>query len=304
MPGTFIISLDCEGKWGMADKIGPEHDFITHRNLIVAYKTIVDAFALYGIKATFAFVGAFTLTEAERARYLPHVVETPYRGTDWNAHFLEAKARGEMDGWFCPEALDIAQAAGHEIASHGFTHVPFDDPQMPAATLDADLAAAVAVAKAKGYAIDTFVYPRNQVGHTDLLTKHGIGAYRTFLPSMNRIASLMREMNVMGTSQAHGLRDGELVVIPAGYFLNWRQGLRKRVPKAVTVRRWQSILKHAARHDGVAHLWLHPHNIISGPETMDVLSDILALVSRMRDTGKIVVQTQVEYARRVQPLQD
>lgn len=302
MPGTFIISLDCEGKWGMADKIGPEHDFITHRNLVDAYKTIVDAFALHGIKATFAFVGAFTLTEAECSRYLSLVVETYYRGIDWNTHFLAAKARGDMDGWFCPEALDMARSAGHEISSHGFTHVPFDDPQMSAATLDADLAAAVMVAKDKGYVIDTFVYPRNQVGHTDLLIKHGIGAYRSFLPTMNRFTSLMREVNVMGTSQAHGMRDGELVVIPAGYFLNWRQGLRKRIPKQVTVRRWQSILKHAACHDGVAHLWLHPHNIISGPETMDVLSDILAMVARMRDIGQIVVQTQAEYAQRIQPL--
>lgn len=231
--------------------------------------------------------------------YLPSIVKTLYRGVDWNRSFLAAKASGEIDGWFCPEALEMARAAGHEIASHGFTHVPFDDPQMSVQILDDELNAAVAVAKTKGYTIKSFVYPRNQVGHTDLLAKHGISAYRTFLPTANRISSLIREMNVLGTSQAHGWRDGELVVIPAGYFLNWLQGLRKRIPKAVTVHRWKSILKHAARHDGVAHLWFHPHNIISGPETMDVLSDILAIVARMRDAGQIVVQTQSEYASQI-----
>jgi peptidoglycan/xylan/chitin deacetylase (PgdA/CDA1 family) len=299
MPGTFIISLDCEGKWGMADKIGPEHGFITHQNLLDAYRKLVSTFEFYRIKTTFAFVGAFTLTQSEVARYLPFIMETPYRGSDWNANFLAAKARGDMNGWFCPEALDIAGDQGHEIASHGFSHVPFDDLKMPELALDRDLDAAVMLAKSKGYAINTFVYPRNLVGRTNLLTKHGIGAYRAMLPATHRFNSLIRELNVLDISQAHGYLDEDLVVVPSGYFLNWRKGLRKRVPKSVTVRRWMSILKHAASNNGVAHLWFHPHNIISGPETMDVLSDILAAVVRMRDAGQIVVRTQEEYARQI-----
>jgi peptidoglycan/xylan/chitin deacetylase (PgdA/CDA1 family) len=299
MPGTFIISLDCEGKWGMADKIGPEHGFINHHNLLDAYRKLINAFELYRVKTTFAFVGAFTLTESERAEYLPFIMEAQYRGIDWNANFLAAKALGDVDGWFCPEALDIAGEHGHEIASHGFSHIPFDDLQMPDSALDRDLDAAVILAKSKGYAIETFVYPRNLIGRTRLLTKHGIGAYRALLPTTHRVTSLIRELNVLDTSQAHGHLKEDLVVIPSGYFLNWRKGLRKRVPKMVTVHRWMSILKHAVSHNGVAHLWFHPHNIISGPETIDTLSDILAAVVRMQDAGQIVVQTQAEYARQI-----
>ena len=65
-----------------------------------------------------------------------------------------------------------------------------------------------------------------------------------------------------------------MVAIPAGFFFNWRFGLRRIVPPAVTELRWRNLLNRCAREGGVVHLWLHPHNLITGPGTAPVLSSV------------------------------
>ncbi len=292
------MSLDCEGKWGMADSIGPEHNFITHRALVDAYTAIIGSLDKRGLKATFAFVGAFTLTDAQRLSFLPRVKETLYRGKNWNRNFLADYNRGNLDGWFCPEALAMAVRSGHEIASHGFTHVPFDDPEMPLDCINAELSNATALAEIQGVRLETFVYPRNLVRHSNLLADHGLIAYRGNLTKTSRIMSLVREANICEKSQEHGAQEGRIFRIPAGHFFNWRHGARKLIPKAATARRWKSILDDACQTKGVAHLWLHPHNVISGPGTLGVLDQVLDLVAKMRDMGKIQVLTQRDYTKK------
>jgi peptidoglycan/xylan/chitin deacetylase (PgdA/CDA1 family) len=295
MIGKFIVSLDCEGKWGMADAIGPQHDFITEISLKKAYIDLLQALKSYDMKATFAFVGAFTLTNQERMEYADMFLDTLYQGNNWIRNFRKAQLQGLFEGWFCPEAYEIVKNAGHEIASHGFSHIPFDDPNTPKSALEADLVAAVTIAQRKGIQLETFIYPRNRIGHLNLLRAHGFRGYRESIPEVNKIASISRELNIFENAQPQGTGSEDMVAIPAGYFLNWRVGLRRRIPKAITIARWRSILNSASDTGRVAHLWLHPHNIISGPETFDVFQEILSYAAKLRDAGKLVVSTQIDY---------
>ena len=297
MRGTFILSLDCEGKWGMADTIDPSYDFINQQSLVRVYADLLELLKSHDMLATFAFVGAFTLTEQERSAFADAFEDVQYRGANWLRKFREAQASGHLDGWFCPEAHDMAKAAGHEIGSHGFLHLPFDDAATPDARLFADVGAAVKAARHKGVKLETFVFPRNLVGRVSALTEHGFTGFRGTL-RQSRLVSLAKELAVSAAAQPQGVVENGLTVIPPGHFFNWRVGLRKRVPKAATAQRWRSMLQSASRSGGVVHLWLHPHNIISGPETMDVLRDVLASAARMRDAGEIEIVTQAQYARR------
>ncbi|SVE06845.1 uncharacterized protein METZ01_LOCUS459699, partial [marine metagenome] len=57
----FILSFDCEGKWGMADIIDNNIDSsITNQNLTMAYRSILALLDKHKIKGTFAFVAALT----------------------------------------------------------------------------------------------------------------------------------------------------------------------------------------------------------------------------------------------------
>ena len=80
-------------------------------------------------------------------------------------------------------------------------------------------------------------------------------------------ASLAAEFNTHPSPQPEEPGDRTLIAIPPGYFFNWRFGARRRVPREVTVARWSNLLRRTAREGGVAHLWLHPHNLITAPDT-------------------------------------
>src|SRR5215207_4853114 len=142
MPGTFIISLDCEGKWGMADRISELHDrVITREALVAAYEKICGLLTAREIPASFAFVMAFVLTEEERGEFAKALSDVTVDGANWMRHYRAAEMTGNLDGWFCPEALDIVRKdARHEIACHGFRHLPLRGGGLSRADAEAEVA--------------------------------------------------------------------------------------------------------------------------------------------------------------------
>jgi peptidoglycan/xylan/chitin deacetylase (PgdA/CDA1 family) len=304
MPGLFIVSLDCEGKWGFADCITAHHDtYFTEANLLAAYRKLLALFARHEIPATFAFVMAFTLSDAERAALADRLRDVIVDGKNWLRYYRAAEANGRTEGWFCPLALDEVRAhSEHEVACHSFCHAPLAESSIARDDAARELDAASAVAALKGIELRTFVYPRNQIGHRELLRQHGFIGYREALPRVNGVLgqahALASEFNVIARSQPPLENADGLCRIPAGYFFNWRYGVRAKIPPAVTRRRWAAILRDAADRGEVAHLWFHPHNIIDGPETFDVLEDVLRDAASLRAQNRLQFVTQKEYAER------
>lgn len=300
MTGTFIISLDCEGKWGLADRPQSTHDFMTRGRMIGVYENLLRLLRLHELKATFAFVGAFTLTREERSRFEDHFIDVDYRGQNWLRQYRADSLRGDVEDWFCPEAFDMTREHGHEIASHGFCHVPFDDTTMPRAHLEREIASAVAVAKTKDVSLETFIYPRNLVAHQEILQDFGFKGYRTALGgSAWPFVRFLREFNLFEQAQDHAGEMDRMTCIPPGHFLNWRKGPRAGVPGAFTVARWKSVLRTAVEQHKVAHLWLHPHNLLSSPKTAETLEKVIGIAAKLRDDGQLNVQTQADYVRMV-----
>ena len=76
MTATFILSLDCEGKWGVADLLGSDHARqLTDDRLRKAYAEIVALLDEHQVPATFAFVGAFAQKPEAFARIAPEIEE-------------------------------------------------------------------------------------------------------------------------------------------------------------------------------------------------------------------------------------
>src|SRR5689334_12268971 len=123
----FILSLDCEGKWGVADHLTAiERERLTDVALRSAYSSILRLLDEFEIPATFAFVGAFSQSRTELARVRPELetlsVDTPYLSLA-----LEALSR-DPEGWHGGDLTDRVASAHqpHELALHGVTHVPWD----------------------------------------------------------------------------------------------------------------------------------------------------------------------------------
>jgi hypothetical protein len=303
MPGSFIISFDCEGNWGIADRTQRvQSGFITKTELIKVYDILMRQLSIFEMPATFAFVMAFILSEEELTDWLDRLTDVEVDGLNWMRNFRRAQARKDLSGWFCPEALDLVRDnTTHEIACHGFRHIPFGG-NTKSAEASYEIENSTELARKKFIALKTFVFPRNRVGHLDILSRHGFIGFRNAHPDSGRrgrLGNLLRELNIVECAQSPESPTCGLVSIPGGYFLNWRQGLRRAVPESVTLFRWQSILEDAASNNRIALLWLHPHNLIDGYGMAELLGGVLRIAARLRETNGLSIITQQQYCEQL-----
>jgi hypothetical protein len=290
----------------MADCLTPEADrLLSNTSNTAAYAAILRVLERRGMRATFAFVGAFTLHPDELSVWRHYLPEEHVRGRPWLEAFFIAERQRRFDGWLNPDPLKLVRAAGsHEIGIHGFSHLPLAESVAAASAFDRELGAACALARARGDTIQTLVYPRNQLGHVSRLLAHGLLGYRdsvypAWRGSSRRAANILREFNLIEPSEPHsGICP--VVAIPAGHILNFHHSFARRiVPRAATRCRWRNMLEHAAKNGGVAHLWSHPHNFLSDPGLIDEFDSIMEYASRLVEDGRLINSTLGEYSRSV-----
>lgn len=286
MAGHFILSLDCEGKWGVADHLEPAHHAtLTEARLRESYAAILALLARYDIAATFAFVGCFALSKSALLA-LPHremAARLPF-----TAPAFADLHGGTGDGWSGDWAVAMV-GDRHEIACHGITHTPM-------AMMDADQVR-YELGLLGPVAGQTYIFPRNQVGHLDALAAAGITGYRLSAESSS-LGRLASEFNPF-TPPEPDLPFASPQPIPAGHFINWLSGARKLVPVELSRLRARRMLERAAATGRVVHFWSHPENMASAPATLAVLEAILQEVARLRDAGRIIVETQAGHVARL-----
>jgi peptidoglycan/xylan/chitin deacetylase (PgdA/CDA1 family) len=301
VPARFILSFDCEGKWGVADGLTAKHRRdLSDERLHEAYQSILDVLDEYEIQATFAFVGAFAQSPDDFARIRPDIEALDRRAPGYLGPALRDIDEANGTGWHGHHLVDAvgSSCVHHEIALHGLTHIPWT-------TVDEAFAEAEMrmLESLEGPVRDsrTFVYPRNLVAHTEVLARHGFEGFRTARPERSRLVSLLSEFNLFEVPEHARLTD-DIVPIPAGFFLNWRSGLRGLVPPAVTRIRARRLLDSAAASGAVVHYWLHPENIASAPSTLELLRTLARDVANAREAGDCEVLTQLGYCRWVESL--
>lgn len=294
MPARFILSFDCEGKWGSADGLTAQHRRdLTDGKLRDAYGAILRLLDEHSIEATFAFAGLFSQSPTAFARLRPNVDTLAKRAPEYLGPALRDIDETDGNGWHgaaLVEAVGVARTA-HEIALHGVTHVPWT--QMDASFVDAEMRLFGELA-GPVRASRTFVYPRNLVAHSGALTEQGFLGFRNARADRSRLRSLLSEFNLFEAPERGELAGG-IIVIPAGFFLNWRSGARRLVPPAVTQMRARRLLDRAGATDAVVHYWLHPENIATAPSTLGLLSALVREVADRRDKGLCTVLTQLGY---------
>lgn len=297
MTARFILSLDCEGKWGVADMLTPfEHDALSTARLIDAYGMILALLDEYEVPATFAFVGLFGESQASLAALFPELDRLAERSPDYLGAALRDLRDGSRDGWSGKWAVEAVKGARakHELALHGVTHTPWGSIDRDFARDDLALLPLLQPALRQA---ETFVFPRNEVAHVDLLAGIGIKGYRLARTFRSRAASLASEFNLVSTPEDAIPPAGGLCLIPAGYFVNWRHGARRLVPRSLSRLRARRMLLGAETRGRIVHYWLHPENVASAPATLDNLRDVIAIAARLRDAGRCEILTQKSYCR-------
>jgi hypothetical protein len=281
--GTAILSLDCEGKWGVADHLALEHHAgLGEERLRWAYREVTHLLDRHQVAATFAFVELF-LRSPKQLRAVP--LDELARELPYLRAASDAIVSGD-EGWSGIWALDMI-GPRHEIAFHGYTHVPWSDLTAEQARRELEL---TPEARRR-----TMVFPRNRVAHLDVLSEFGCIGYRAERRHRSRLSALLSEFDVRTASEPVTSEQEAPMAIPAGIFVNWRGGLRRIVPPAVTRLRARNFLRGAGRRGGVAHFWLHPENIATHPATLVNFAAVVEEIRNARDAGLVVVKTQLQH---------
>ncbi len=297
----FILSFDCEGKWGMAsDPLMVNSHAIGDSSLQWAYKQIFESLKRFNIPASFGVVGLFAQDFAAFEAFNDaHGREPTYES--WFQNPKAAFRAGRMDGWFYPTLIeDIQRFDIHEVSSHSYTHLPFHNDFVTRETVENELLVMNKFMQTKGVTLQSMIYPRNQVAHTDLLPKFGINGYRDSNVSGSaygsKIGTLVDEFNIFSKSSEHSQQEVP-IKIPAGYFLNWQNGPRLIIPPTITLRRFNHLLDHAEKIGGVVHMWLHPHNLITGKNQVQLFNRVLQSVAQRQSQGSLSVLTMGQYCQ-------
>lgn len=174
----------------------------------------------------------------------------------------------------------------------------------------ADLTAAMAAASKHDVLLRSFVFPRNQVGHLDVLRAQGIRAYRGADPTRFRRTKGVLYKTLSFLDQLLGLppkavRAVEVMPglwnIPGNHFYMARNGLRKMIPMASRVWKGKQGIRQAIRTGGVYHLWFHPFNLNADADAMlSGLERLFCYADQMRAEGRLDVVTMEAYARHLE----
>lgn len=298
--GIFVLSLDCEGKWGVADHLGGNSMLINDRSLLDAYSYIHDELSDKKFKSTMAFTSLFTIPEIELKSHADSIREMAALGYSWYDPIIDMIDNENLDGWLGNSYFNQALQAGHDIAWHGFSHHILAD-YVDDYVAKYEIQSGVAISEMHGIDINSVIYPRNQVGKKSLLASYGFKCYRAGLYGKNeslcsRYVRVIDEFNIIKNSQFDScIYDSSgMVELPSGYFLNWPSGFRSLVPCNISVKRWKSMLDDAVKNQKQVHMWFHPHNLITAPKMRETFSKVLSIVSDYVKTGDIQVKTMSE----------
>lgn len=301
--GVFTLSLDLELIWGTLDLLGPE---AFRGRCEIERRIVIDRllalFVQFEIPATWFVIGHLFLDRcyAESGRKHPEIVRPQHAWCpgDWFEH--------DPDGTETQAPVFLGRSlvekirscsVPQEIGSHSFSHVIFGDAGCSRETARSEIDACIKVGRQMGLSMQSFSFPRNQVGHLEVLAESGFACFRGPEPSwyrsprvpaaIQRVAHLLDVVTVAQPPVALPTRTPEgLIEIPGSMVYFPAHGLRRLIPVSWRVRRALKGLDAAVHEHRVFHLWMHPTNLTDEMEAMfEGLRQILEDVSRLRARG-------------------
>lgn len=314
----FVLSLDTELGWGYFDS----SSFESMRNRLMETRSCVRQllalFDTYSIAVTWALVGHLFLTRCSPAGEGSHnhVLQPQYRWypRGWLSH--DPYSDVEKDPlYYAPDVVNdiISARQPHEIGCHTFTHAILGDPECTRDVARSQLEECKRLASEMNIELVSLVFPRNSIGHLDVLCELGFQSFRgvekRWYRALNQSSILGRGFHFLDRLLAltppcysevlvYSSRDGarHLVDIPASMFFPPFGGLWNAVSLSRRVLQAQRGIAEAVKRKGIFHLWFHPENLVSSPLLLEGLEEILRAVDGLRADGVVECCTMAEAA--------
>ncbi len=310
---TFVISIDLEMSWGSVHHGRPHRtrQYEKEREIV---RGVLDLMEKHRISSTWAIVGHLFLRScaAVDGRKHPDIRRPDYRWHDADWYDLDPASSLTSDPtWYGPDLVDMIRSCGveQEIGSHSFGHIIAGDPDCDEAAFESDLDACIQVADSAGLQLRSYVYPRNSIGHVDVLERKGFAAYRgaPLTPRQQRgrvggaVDSAVRILIPSRHPPQHARVEGGLVNVPQTYLFDPDSVTARRLGTSLWTRLMQRRLLGAVQTGSLFHLWFHTHNLAEnltrGLSAMDAL---FADMNEAVDSGLAENLTMGQVADRLQ----
>lgn len=315
--GVFTISLDFELIWGTLDLFGPErYRRLCEIERAEVIERLLRLFEEYKVSATWCTLGHLFLNQcsAQGGEKHPEISRPSH---DWVAedwfHHDPCEVESENSVFVGRSLVEKIRdcRVPQEVGCHSYSHVIFGDAGCSRATAASEVAECVRLAEGMGLPLRSFAFPRNQVGHLDVLREYDFTCYRGPEPhwyerrkvpdAVRRLAHLWQVLTAATPPVVLPERmDNELWNIPGSMIFFPMHGFRRYLPMSLRVRRAVKGLNLAAHRRRIFHLWFHPTNLADQMETMFAgLREILEHADKLRARGELEVLTMENLIQRV-----
>jgi len=326
MVGAFTLCIEVELAWAFVHRrtIDPSRVNQISVNTRKIIDTVTDLLETYELPVTWSFLGHVLLDHCNRGKKgMPHP-EMPrpsyswLKRDDWYA-YDPCTDLGEDPAWYGKDIADrIFQylresKIPHEIGCHSFSHQLFGDRGCGEKLARAEIERCVGLMKTEyGVAPKVFTFPRDYVGHTNLLRDLGFVAFRDI--PLKLYPCLKMERTFSNYAKTHLSR---FIQFLSYYFLfpphvtTIREAMpglwslpgclaygRKPLipPKLVAIKARQGIRK-AIRKAKIFSLYTHLRSLGESESMLSNFKEILSYVYRKRKGGKLETKTITELAK-------
>jgi peptidoglycan/xylan/chitin deacetylase (PgdA/CDA1 family) len=192
---ALVIAADLELAWAWRYAQMPNPRRVAYRKALNGRRNVgvlLDLCEAYQVPITWDTIGHLFLDSCTRTddRAHPELARIPYftneqwmyRTGDWFDcdPCLTIRDDVEWPAWYAPDLIEaiLSRRTPHEIGSHSFSHVPFDETICPPEVVEGELGLCREVATRWGLDLRTFVFPGNMHGHAEILAANGFQSYR------------------------------------------------------------------------------------------------------------------------------
>lgn len=296
--GRFVLSFDTELCWGTFDSLGVSANVDAFANTRDVVADLCELLDRYEVPATWALVGHL-LEDCNGHHDLP----TPRFDwiDDWYGS-LPCATGVDREYWYAPDLLDTIRDCDtdQELALHGYTHASLGVGECPPAVARTELERALAVAAEHDFDPVSFVFPRNEIGHLDVLRETGVTHYRDVdarwfersLPEwLRKPFRYADEATRWQPPTVVPFERAGVTAIPGTQQLRPFHGWWRYTPANSQIVRAKKGLERAATHGETFHLWTHPFNLARTPgRHLELFDDILEYAARLRAEGRLTFQ--------------
>lgn len=309
--GVLVISHEIELAWGV-------HPIRAYNRLSKdgkrereALKRLLSIYRNYNMSVTWAIVGHLFLDRCSGDHPISYT-------SNW---FEDDPGTCLKDAplWYGRDIVEeiLSDPQNHEIASHSFSHVPFNHCSREVAEFE--IGRCREIAKEFNIKLKSFIFPYNAPGHLDLLPKYGFETFRAeqllfesksnnnliqmiykkivydeksplhkysnFLIHLAKYINLILNLYPIPISQPRKVLD-DLHLIPMSRVLPLSEGLA--MWDRLKIRETKNAIDLAVVKPGVLHLWCHLHDYKRERDIKN-LETILQYADKKREGGKLLI---------------